>query len=135
MPSFIFKESPEVDYYVEWSSVVEAPAFTGSRSVMLERLRESSDSWLREDAPHHPERRLERCDETGTSSMWVEQQGMRDKYAEEGAWDDDSYIYQQRGVLTRANLFVLCHRTDDDPDADVTDLMTPFDDEDEVRAP
>jgi hypothetical protein len=135
MPSFIFKESPEVDYYVEWSSIVEAPAFTGSRSIMLEHLRQSSDQWLRDDAPHHPERRLERADETGTTSVWVEHAGMRDKFAEEGAWDDDDYIYMQRGVLTRANLFVLCHRTDDDPDADVTDLMTPFEDEDEVRAP
>lgn len=127
MPSFIYKEAPDVDYYVEWSSVVEAPTFTGNREEMLKRLQQDSDKWLREDAPHHPERRLERADATGTSSMWVEHAGMRDKYAEEGSWEDDTYIYKQQGVLTRANLFVLCHRTDDDPDADVSSLLKPFD--------
>jgi hypothetical protein len=134
MPSFIYKEAPDVDYYVEWSSVVEAPKFTGNREVMLARLRETSDPYLREDAPHHPERRLERADATGTTSMWVENQGMRDKYAEEGSWEDDVYIYRQQGVLTRANLFVLCHRTDDDPDADVSDLLKPFDERGPVRS-
>ena len=133
MPSFIYKEAPDVDYYVEWSSIVEAPTFTGTREEMLAHLQLHSDAWLREDAPHHPERRLERADATGTTSLWVENAGMRDKYPEEGAWDDNDYIYKQRGILTRAKLFELCHRTDEDEDADVTDLMYPFEDEEKVR--
>ena len=128
MPSFIYKEAPDVDYYVEWSSIVEAPSLTGSRAVMLEYLTRSTDPYLREDAPHYPENRLKRCDETGTSSLWVETDGMRDKYPEEGSWEDDNYIYQQQGTLTRAGLFELCHRLDADDGADVSDLLTPFDD-------
>lgn len=129
------KEAPDVDYYVGWSSVVEAPVFTGDRAAILERLRSESDPYLRDDAPHHPERRLERADATGTTSLWVTKaaeesaQFAAHGYAEDGSWEDDSFIYMQLGVLTRANLFALCHRTDADPEADVTDLLAPFDDD------
>jgi hypothetical protein len=131
MPSFIYKEAPDVDYYVEWSTVADGPGFRGNREEMLEHAQQGSDPWLREDAPHHPERRLERADETGTSSLWVEVAGMRDRYPEEGSWEDDSYIYNQRGTLTRARMFELCHRLDKDQNADVTDLLEPFETEDE----
>ena len=133
MPQFIYKEAPDVDYYVAWSSVVDAQVFTGDRAAMLAHLQRESDPFLREDAPHHPERRLERADATGTTSMWVENSGMRDKYPEDGSWEDDSYIYLQEGVLTRANLFALCHRQDADPGADVSDLLAPFDHTNSVR--
>jgi hypothetical protein len=133
MPQFIYKEAPDVDYYVAWSSVVDAPAFTGTREQMLTHLQRSADRYLKDDAPHHPERRLERADATGTTSLWVEHAGMRDKYPEDGAWDDDTHIYRQDGVLTRANLFTLCHRLDADPNADVSDLLAPFDDDNSVR--
>jgi hypothetical protein len=132
MPQFIYKEAPDIDYYVAWSSIVEAPGFTGTRAEMLAHLQRDTDPYLRDDAPHHPERRLERVDETGTSSRWVESEGMRDRFAEEGSWEDDSYIYMQRGVLTRAKMFELCHRLDADPDADVSDLLKPFEDSEVV---
>jgi hypothetical protein len=119
MPSFIYKEAPDVDYYVMWSSVVEAPVMTGNRAVMLAYLEDHDES----------EQRLERADATGTSSLWVENSGMRDRYPEEGSWDDDTYIYKQQGILTRALLFELCHRTDLDPDIDVSDLLASFEDE------
>jgi hypothetical protein len=132
MPQFIYREAPDVDYYVAWSSVVEAPTFTGTRAEMLTHLQREADPYLREDAPHHPERRLDRADATGTTSLWVETAGMRDKYPEDGAWDDDTYIYQQQGVLTRAGLFELCHRLDADAQADVSDLLRPFEDNPDV---
>lgn len=128
MPQFIYKEAPDVDYYVVWSSVVDAPAFTGNREETLKHIAIGVDEWLREDAPHHPENRMARVDETGTSSMWIAHAGMRDRYPEDGAWDDDSHIYKQEGVLTRENLFKLCHRLDEDDNADVSDLLTPLDD-------
>lgn len=133
MPGFIFKEAPDVDYYVMWSSVVDAPTMTGNRAVMLAYLEQSSDPYLRDDAPHHPKNRLARVDATGTSSMWVENAGLRDKFPEDGAWDDDTYIYKQEGVLTRAGMFELCHRTDDDTEADVSDLLKPFDDDNSTQ--
>jgi hypothetical protein len=129
MPSYTFKESPDIDYYVEWSSVVEAPVWTGDRAELLNYLRRKSDPYLREDAPHYPERRLERCDKTGTTALWKGHSGLVYKHPEEeGAWEDDAYIYQQKGTLTRANLFILCHRTDEDEDADVSDLLVPLED-------
>ena len=135
MPQFIYKEAPDVDYYVAWSSIVEAPAYTGTRAEMLAHLRRESDPYLNEDAPHHPDRRMERCDATGTTSMWVAKASEESAefaahgHPEEGSWEDDTYIYRQQGVLTRANLFVLAHRTDEDDEADVSDLLTPFDDQ------
>jgi len=138
MARFIYKEAPDVDYYVEWSSVVDAPTMTGTRAQMLAYTQQSSDPYLREDAPHHPERRLERCDETGTTSMWIATSSAESPefaakgYPEDGSWADDSYIYHQEGSLTRANLFELCHRLDADPSADVSDLLKPFEDDPDV---
>jgi hypothetical protein len=134
MPTIVMKEAPDVDFYIGWSSVVEAPVWGGDRESTLTLLRQESDPYLRDDAPHHPERRLERADETGTSAMWVTTAGMRDKYPEEGSWEDASTIYMQRGLVSRANMFVLTRRILEDDDADVTDLLTPFEDEAEVRS-
>lgn len=134
MSKFVFKEAPDVDYYVLWSSIVEAPAATGSREEMLTILRRDSDRYLREDAPYHPDRRMERCDETGTTSLWVATASAESAefaahgHPEEGSWADDTYIYRQQGVLTRKALFELCHRTDEDDEADVSDLLKPFED-------
>lgn len=139
MGSIVIKESPESDYYVEWSSIVEAPTCAGTRTEMLAYLQQGSDPWLRKDAPHHPEQRLRRVDETGTSSLWVTKAAEESPefaahgYPEEGSWDDDSFIYMQRGLLSRANVFALTRRLTEDPGADVSDLLTPLDDEDEVR--
>ena len=139
MPTFIYKEAPGADYYVEWSTIVDAPVFTGNRAEMLANISRASDPYLRDDAPHHPERRMERVDATGTSSLWVAAAAEESPefaahgYPEQGSWDDDDYIYQQEGVLTRANLFALCHRLDIDHDPDVSDLLRPLGD-DEVTA-
>ena len=131
MGRIVMKEAPDVDFYVEWSSVVEAPTFGGTRVETLEHLARESDPWLREDAPHHPEQRLRRADKTGTSSQWVKAAGLSSP--EEGAWDDDGLIYMQRGIAPRANIFTLTRRLLEQADADVTDLLVPFDDAEEVR--
>lgn len=140
MGSIVMKEAPDVDFYVEWSSVVEAPTFAGTRAEMLTYLQRNSDPWLREDAPHHPEQRLRRADETGTTSLWVTKASAESPefaahgHPEDGAWDDETTIYMQRGILSRANIFTLVRRqAADGYDVDVTDLLAPFDDADEVR--
>lgn len=140
MPTIVMKESPESDFYIGWSSVVEAPVWGADREGALEILRRESDLYLRDDAPHHPEQRLERADETGTSSMWVTKAAEESPafaahgYPEDGSWEDSGTIYMQRGMVSRANMFALTRRILADPGADVTDLLTPFDDEDEVRS-
>lgn len=110
------KESPTSDFYVCWSSVVEAPTAWGNRVEIA--------AYVVRDA----EERLTRADNTGTSCLWVTLAGMRDRYPEEGAWDDDSYIYEQRGTITRAGVFQLARRLDENPHADARDLITPFED-------
>jgi hypothetical protein len=133
MGKIIMKEAPDVDFYVEWSSVVEAPTFAGTRAEMLAHIQRDSDPWLREDAPHHPEQRLRRVDETGTSSLWVTKASEESPsfaahgYPEEGSWADNGQIYQQQGFCPRDRLFELTRRVmrGDDP----TDLLEPFDDD------
>jgi len=113
----VMKEAPDVDFYVEWSSVVEAPTACGTRDEIARVIGGDVAE------------RLARCDATGTTSLWVETAGMRDRYPEEGAWDDDSFIYMQLGILTRAGVFELARRP---MGADVSDLLTPFEDDAEV---
>jgi hypothetical protein len=125
------KEAPDVDYYIGWSSVVEAPAWGGTRAEALAILQRESDPYLMPAAPHHPEQRLKRADETGTSAMWVTAAGL--EHPEEGSWEDSGAIYMQRGTVTRANMFVLARRILENHEADVTDLLEPFEDETEVR--
>jgi hypothetical protein len=115
------REAPDIDFYIEWSSVVEAPTFAGTRAEMLAHLRTQQHP-----ADNLPEVRLARCDETGTTARWVEAAGMRDRYAEEGAWDDGGFIYEQRGTVERRDLFTLARRLLADDDADVSDLIRPF---------
>lgn len=135
MPTIVMKESPESDYYIGWSSVVDAPVFGGNRAEVLEYLTRSTDPYLREDAPHHPLRRLERADETGTTSLWVTTANAESPafaahgHVEQGCWEDESAIYHQEGVVSRANMFVLARRIFVDGDADVSDLLTPFEDD------
>lgn len=140
MPTIVMKEAPDVDYYVGWSSVAEAPVFGGTRDEVLAYLKRESDPWLRADAPHHPEQRMKRADETGTTSMWVTKAAEESPefaahgYPEDGSWEDGSQIYMQRGTVSRANLFILARRVFEDENADVSDLLEPFEDEAEVPA-
>lgn len=142
MPRFVYKEAPDVDYYCVWSTVVDGPVFTGNREETLALLRRESDEWLMVDAPHHPEQRLKRADETGTSSLWVTKENRENPsfaahgHIEQGCWADDTYIFEQQGVLTRAALFEACHRMDAatvaGDEADISDLLQPLEGRDDV---
>lgn len=129
MGKIVMKESPDSDFYVEWSSVVEAPTFYGNRAEMLAHLKESSDEWLREDAPHHPEQRLKRADETGTTSLWVHKELGADYGPEQGSWDDWGEIYMQQGLMDRPNIFTLGRRYQETDAPEVADLLRPFEDD------
>lgn len=135
MGTIIIKEAPEVDFYVGWSSVVEAPVYAGGRAEILVRLASETDPYLRDDAPHHPERRMARADQFGTSSTWVHSELGVDYGPEQGSWEDvKGEIFMQRGVCPRANIFTLARRLLADGDADVADLLIPFEYETEVRS-
>lgn len=112
MGGVIVKASPDADLYLEWSTIVEAPTFIGTRSETLEYLARSNS------VSDPPEARLARADETGTST--------KDDYAWFGAWTYAGFIVDQRGVLPRSKLgeFALLYAADDEA---CYALLEPFD--------
>lgn len=116
LPSYVIKISRDEDFYVYWSDIVEAPLMWGSRVETEEYLAERPDS-DRTD----PGERLDRADVRGTSALWP---SLIDPIYN---WDDPGLIYQQQGVLPRASLKALCERLGEDEQADVSDLLSPFD--------
>lgn len=126
MPRQIIKPDRDVDFYVEWSSIVEAPTAFGPREWMLDHLlfdyRRATHrfDWEREQA----EQRLARADVTGSSAY--------PPFA--CTWDDEGEIYEQRGILPRAKIRELCERLSKDERADVSDLLEPFDDDVPVQS-
>lgn len=101
MGSYIIKAAPDLDVYMEWSTVVEAPTFIGSRTAILTHLHHIASRGRREG--DSPEDRVRRADDTGTSAL---PNPKLPSCAEplEGAWDDAGFIVEQRGWLPRARL-------------------------------
>jgi hypothetical protein len=124
----IYKEAPDVDYYIVWSSEIDEPVFGGPREELIPYLFDLDDR--KPDRIHdfdmsHPENRAKRADEYGTSAMWG-----NPRY---GGWDSDGMTYrgdQGWGGVKRPDLFVLTRRLGEDENADVSDLVEPFDDDD-----
>lgn len=123
MGSQIIKVTPDRDLYMEWSSVVEAPTFIGTRAELAAYLAEPKVHYRQTtiDHPEAIEERLARADETGSSG-----------YRPFGCtWDDASgEIYQQRGHLRRDRFAEFCDRilAAQDFDLDFSDLLEPFED-------
>lgn len=88
LPRSIVKPEKDKDFYVEWSTVVDAPTFYGTRADIIEHSKES-------DWRHIAEERLERADATGTSARWYK-----------ASWEDDEiYILEQTGTFPRSKMF------------------------------
>lgn len=104
----LVKAAPDQDLYVGWSNSVEAPA----------------GAWTRETAIAYgfPPSRLDRADETGTSSL-----------DGDGAWDDWGYIAEQRGTLRRDRLGEYAVKYLNGDEQAAFDLLEPFEGESEVR--
>jgi hypothetical protein len=120
MPSYIVKTSPDEDYYVMWSDIVEAPTAAGTRADL-----EATDYFTPADVAAE---RFDRADQYGTSCA-APAGGKIYRFYE---WSDPGLIYQQQGILPRARLRELCERLDAEQPVD--DLLEPFDD-DETAAP
>ena len=119
MPTFIVKPKRDEDFYVEWSTVVDCPTGYGSLKDLVTGY--SQDSGRVE--------RFERADEFGTSmcdpaipreSQWF-------------GWDDEEFIVRnigsRDGLISRVDVRALCERLA--LDADVSDLLKPFPQEEE----
>lgn len=95
MPRFIIKAEPDVDFYVDWSTIVDAPCEWGPAAVFQTPI---------------PADRLERADATGTSSF----DGFFD-------WDTKTLIVANMGDnefydLPRDNLRAFLEALGDEPD-------------------
>lgn len=114
----IVKPSPESgDFYVIWSDRCDGPAAWGSRDYLAPLL-EGEDVAAR----------FARADATGSSALWPSADDPHLRFGE-------GLIYDQRGWLPRERLTALCERLGADQTDPCTDLLQPFDDETEVRAP
>lgn len=118
MGTIVIKPDRDRDFYVGWSTVTENPHWWGPRAEVTAYLAEQATP----DRQSQPEARLARTDERGTSS-----------YNGEGGWDDDGFIYEQRGWLPRRHLAEVCRLLEAENEPAVWDLLEPFDDETEVR--
>lgn len=119
MGTIVIKPDRDVDFYVGWSSIGEAPVWWGPRAEVAD--------YMADDARRGPsdeiEQRFARADDNGTSAH-----DRRD-----GGWDDHGFVYDQRGILPRKHLVEACRHLEAGNEPGVWDLMEPFDDLDEVR--
>ena len=122
MGSQIIKVSRERDLYMQWSSVVDAPTALGTRNDMVTYLDETSDIRWEEKRAADIAERLNRADETGTSSRFV-------PFAV--GWNDKGLIFQQRGWLPRGQFEAFADRVRANESIsldkiDFSDLLEPF---------
>lgn len=99
MPREIIKCEPGRDLYMEWSSVVDAPTFIGTRADLAGYLT-SDEAGRDRQMPEAVERRLGRADDKGSSALH-----------EAGCfWDAPGEIYMQQGWLPRSRFVALAER-------------------------
>lgn len=116
--SAVIKCHRELDRYVLWSTVCDAPTLHGDQQKVAEYLLRYENR----DDPTEVRARLTRADLTGTSTLY----GLF-------AWDDDSLIVEQRGLLPREKLWAFCEAYFGGPDRrdEWLDMLEPFDDDDD----
>jgi len=105
------KPERDVDFYVEWSSVVDSVVGYGNRAEMLA---DAKEEWGRRGVEEHT-RALALADETGTSARKTS----RD-YPAFGAWDDVELRIMEGGgpgYLLRADLRRYCDLLEADDEA------------------
>lgn len=119
MACIVIKPEPDRDLYVCWSTGVEAPAAAGDRTLMRQHLTEYHAN------NGDPDERLTRADINGTSATGG--------YAFFGRWDCEGLAYEQRGILPRRHLARAVELLDAGREAEVWDLLEPFEGDREVR--
>lgn len=119
MPSYILKPDRDVDFYVEWSTVVDNATRVGP-------VREFPDV---------PDERLIRADRQGTSCKGFEREG--DGYLP-GGWDDEELIVTNTNRrdhpfywLDRTNLLAYGRLLYEGKDTEAEALLRPLHDEDD----
>lgn len=126
MPTFIVKAEPDTDLYVLWSTVVDAPTFTGTRAEVTQHL-----AWQDGNrSAQQIEQRFARADAHGSSGI---------PPFNYGTWDGDpgdgDLMYQQQGFIRRHNFPEYAARLRITGDPDPGHLLDPFEDDDEAATP
>lgn len=125
MSNCVLKPRPDVDEYVVWESIVEAPVFLGTRTdtaaYLLEAAAQRAGVGLGlPQSPDQVEERLARADARGTSAIWADGLSFGS--------EDRREIYQQMGWVRVVDMPELVRHINED--LPLADLVTPFDDED-----
>lgn len=129
MGNIIIKAAKDLDLYCEWSSVVDAPTFIGTRDEVLRHLTGYRSSYGQSDPA---EVRVARADKTGTSAK-------RDPRAPgytgplDGEWNDTGFVVEQRGWLPRASMARFLELYAVNVDA-AYEVLEPFENDDEDGA-
>ena len=121
MPTFIVKPKPDEDFYVAWSTIVDAPGAFGDREAI------KRDIWAKAT-----DERLDRADEYGTSMCDPDLPRDRQWFG----WHDEEFMIREvvpdrdggTWVAPRENLRAICEGID--AGQDVTPLLRfePYDD-------
>lgn len=116
MPSYVVREAPASGFYLIWSDIVEAPLCGGTRAqvaaFLIGRGATTGDE---------VEERMARADVAGTSALWPT------PWRPYLGWQDvDGTIYEQEGYCPRSRLGELTRRLLAGGNADVSDLLVPF---------
>lgn len=85
----IVKPLRDVDLYVEWSSVADAPTSVGDRASTLEKMTREWDRAHPDCLPRpgkSPADRLTRVDKAGSSALWPSPEDP------EHGWNDDEFL-------------------------------------------
>lgn len=117
MGYIVIKQAPDRDEYIIWCNSFERPIAVGNRAEIAE------DAQTIEPDRTDIKERLDHTDLHGSSMIpypfaW---------------WDHKSLIYMQRGCLPREHLAKAARLRLAGCEAEVLDLLVPFEDETEVR--
>lgn len=108
MGTFVIKPTPDVDFYVGWSSFIDEPVWWGTEV--------EAAGYIEEDAPGRSAAILARADEHGTS----------DRTVRAGGWKDPSLAYGERGLLPRRCLVAACEALSRDDEPAVWAMLEPL---------
>jgi hypothetical protein len=121
--TIIVKPERDQDFYLGWSTNSESPVWWGPRNFALTYLIEDAEKPYGDKTD--PVARLDRADLNGTSALGG--------FAFFGRWDDEGFIYEQRGFLPRKHLIAACEALGRNDEPAVWDLLGPLEDGMEVR--
>ena len=116
MPRFILKCDPDIDMYLEWSTVVDAPTAVGTRAQFETLLSTPRHGWFF-DKEEEIKKRLDRTDIAGTSTL------------NDGDWKDKGFIYKGQAWIPRKNLLAYAYMLLKDENAEPVGLLEPLEED------